>query len=130
MRTLISGDLFAALRLVREIGIKEEMRRFAALLGDREKNDKEGKNISLEKLKEELGMELIFGILANCGTPAVEKAFYNFLEGPMEIQAEELREMDLLEFGHKVMEMVAMNDLEHWRAFFTSLAGLMKKLKS
>lgn len=118
MRTLKSKDLFAALRVVKEVGIKDEMRRMAELVKDGKIDTKE---------QTELGLELVMNILANCGTEAAEKAFFAFLSLPMEIDPEELREMDLEEFAEKIRELIETVDVDHWRGFFHSLAELIKK---
>ena len=118
MRALKSTDLFAALRVVKEIGVKDEMKQFAQAINQGRMS---------EKTQRELGLELIFGLLANCGTEAAEKAFFAFLSGPMEMTVQELREMDLDVFADKVKEFIASVDIEHWRSFFSSLADLMKK---
>lgn len=118
MRTLKSKDLFAALRVVKEVGIKDEMRRMAELVKDGKINTKE---------QAELGIELVMNILANCGTESAEKAFFAFLSSPMEIDAEELREMDLEDFAVKIRELIETVDIDHWRGFFHSLAELIKK---
>ena len=118
MRALKSTDLFAALRVVKEIGVKDEMKQFAATVADGRMS---------EKTQRELGAELIFGLLANCGTEAAEKAFFAFLSGPLEVPVQELRDMDLDIFADMIKDFVASVDIEHWRSFFTSLAGLIRK---
>lgn len=118
MRALKSTDLFAALRVVKEIGVKEEMKQFAAAIADGRMS---------EKTQREIGAEMIFGLLANCGTESAEKAFFSFLSGPLEISVPELRDMDLEEFADKIKEFITSVDLEHWRSFFASLAELIKK---
>lgn len=118
MRTLKSTDLFSALRVVKAVGVKEEMKQFAAALS-------EGR-ISANTQRE-LGVELMLGLLANCGTEAAEEAFFAFLSGPTEIPVKDLKEMDLDVFADTIKDFVASIDLEHWKAFFASLADLMKK---
>lgn len=118
MRTLKSTDLFAGLRVVKAIGVKEEMKEFAQALAD---------GAVTAKTQREMGVELMLGILANCGDKAAEKAFYEFLSAPMEISVEELQEMDLIKFAEAIKELVEYIDMEAWKAFFTSLADLMKK---
>ena len=120
MRGLKSTDLFAALRVVKEIGIKDEMKRMADAL--------QGAKIN-EQMQTEVGMELIMSVVANCGTPSAEKAFFEFFSGVSEIPVTELREMNLDVFADKVKEFVLSVDLEHWKAFFTQLAGLIRKQK-
>lgn len=118
MRTLKSKDLFAALRVVKEVGIKDEMRKMAELL-------KSGKITKKEQT--EIGIEVMMQILANCGTESAETAFFEFLSSPMEISIEDLREMDLNIFAEKIKEFVQMVDIDHWKGFFTSLAELIRK---
>lgn len=118
MRALKSTDLFAALRVVKAVNVKEEMKSLAQTISEGRLN---------EKTQREIGSELIFALLANCGTEQAEKAFFAFLSGPMEIPVAELRDMDLDVFADKVKEFIASVDLEHWKAFFASLADLMKK---
>jgi len=120
MRNLKSTDLFAALRITKEIGVKQELKDFAAALASGKIN---------AKTQREMGAELIFGLLGNCGTEAAERAFYDFLSGPLEISTQELREMDLLAFMEKIRDFVEYIDVEAWRAFFQSLASLMKSQK-
>ena len=118
MRALKSRDLFMALRLVREIGIKDEMKRMADLLYSGKVN---------KKTQTEVGIELIMSILANCGTESAEKAFFDFLALPTEIPADELRDMDLETFADTIKQLVLSVDVEHWKAFFTQLAELIRK---
>lgn len=116
MRKLKSTDLFAALRVVRAIGIKEEVVALATTL-----NAQKG-----GKTQEEVGTELILGLLANCGEKGAENAFYEFLSGPTEIAPEELREMDLMAFANLVKELVVSVDIEAWKDFFHSLVAALK----
>lgn len=120
MRKLKSTDLFAALRVVKEIGIKDEMKQFAQAVA-------EGRMTA--KTQREMGAELIFGLLANCGSEGAEKAFFEFLSGPMEIPTAELRDMDLDVFAEKVKEFISSVDMEHWKGFFSSLVELLKRQK-
>ena len=125
MRALKTSDLFAALRLVRELGVKDEVRKLALAMNDPANKDEDG-NFRPE-MQREIGSELIFGLLANCGAESAEKAFFSFLSGPMEIPVDDLKGMDLEEFGDKIMELIKSIDMEHWKAFFSSLADLMKR---
>lgn len=116
MRELKSTDLFAALRIVKEIGIKDEMKRMAeAIQGVSDAN------------QTEVGIELIMSVLANCGSEGAEKAFYSFLSGVTEASVADLKNMELTEFADLIREFVQSIDIDHWRGFFTSLAALIKK---
>lgn len=120
MRQFKSTDLFKALRVVKAVGVKEEMKEFAQRFAD-------GK-ISA-KTQRELGVELMLGILSNCGNEAAEMAFFDFLSGPMETGVAELRDMDLLDFMEQIKAFMEFIDVEAWKAFFSSLADLIQKMK-
>lgn len=124
MRKLVSKDLFAALRVVKEVGVKDQLKEMADVITQAKESGED-----LEKKQRELGVELILGVLANCGTERAERAFFAFLEGPLEIPAEELREMDLLEFGELIKTFIESIDGEAWRSFFDSLSDLIRKMK-
>lgn len=122
MRTLKSKDLFAALRVVKEVNIKDEMLRISEALG------KDGGDITdIDTLKKEIGLELLLGVMGNCGSEKAEKAIYAFLSGPLETPEEDLRDMDLIDQVDMIKEMIRMNESEKWKAFFTSLAGLIRR---
>ena len=124
MRKLVSKDLFAALRVVKEVGVKDQLKEMADVITQAKESGED-----LEKKQRELGVELILGVLANCGTERAERAFFAFLSGPLEIPEEELREMDLLEFGELVKTFIDSIDREAWRSFFDSLSDLIRKMK-
>lgn len=125
MRTLKSKDLFAALRVVKEIDVKEEVLRISSALKDGSIDAADP-----DELKKEVGLELLLGILGNCGTEKGEKAVFDFLAGPLEKPAPDLRETDLLELMEMIKKMIEMNDGEKWKAFFTSLSTLIRKFIS
>ena len=121
MRKLITHDAFMAFRVLNEIGVKEEMAAMANALRER------GKTKFDQKAQEEIGIELIMGLLGKAGSEGAEKAVYAFLSGPMEIPAEDLRNMDLLEFMGKLKEFVTFMNLEEWRVFFQSVGKILGK---
>ena len=131
MRQLKTTDLFAGLRMVKAVGIKEEMKQFAKALADGQiKADGKvvKKGAVSEKVQKELGVELMLGILANCGTEAAEKAFFEFVSGPLEVPVQELRDMELLVFAERIKELIGFIDVEGWKSFFTSLGELLKRM--
>ena len=120
MIPLKSSDLFAALRVVKELDAKKTLAEFAA------KASETGSELN----QRELGAELILDILANCGTESAEAAFYKFLSAPLEKTPEELRDMDLLQFAEMIKEYAEFVNIEDWRAFFTSLESLILRMRS
>lgn len=116
MRTLKTEDLFNALRVVKAIGVKDEIVELATALNGKTKQS-----------QEEIGAKLLLGVLANCGDDAAEAAFYKFISGPTEKTPDELKNMELMDFAVLLREMIAFIDLEAWRGFFQSLKGILKK---
>lgn len=125
MRKLVSKDLFAALRVVKEIGIKEQLAEMANVINSAKESEEE----DLEEKQRKLGVDLILGTLANAGTERGERAFFAFLEGPLEVPADELKEMDLLEFVDLLKTYVDSIDKESWKSFFDSLSDLIRKTR-
>lgn len=123
MRKLITHDAFLAFRVLKEIDIKQELIRMAEAVRNKDEED-------TEKLKTEVGMELIMGILANAGTESAERAVYAFLAGPMEIPAGELSQMDLLEFMGEIKKLIEFIDKDEWRDFFTPLVKTLMELST
>lgn len=119
MRPLTSADLFAALRIVREIDAKKTLAEFAAKV----------QTSGVESDQRELGIELILELLANCGSEQAEEAFYKFLSAPLETSVDDLKNMDLLKFAELIRDYSELVDVEAWRAFFTSLGELIRKMK-
>lgn len=123
MRKLITHDAFLAFRVLKEIDIKQELIRMAEAVRNKDEED-------TEKLKTEVGMELIMGVLANAGTESAERAVYAFLAGPMEIPAGELAQMDLLEFMGEIKKLIEFIDKDEWRDFFTPLVKTLMELST
>lgn len=116
MRQLNGTDLGRACRLVQKAGVKDELVSFATAV-----KAKDGRT------QEELGLELILGIMGRLGDEDAEEAFWEFLSGPLGKSPVELEGMDLLDLMTLIGDFIKSIDLEAWRAFFTSLARAMRR---
>ena len=116
MRKLNGHDVFMALRVLKKIGVKDELMNLAQWM-------REGR----EEPQEKVGARLVFSVLANAGDEDAERAFFEFLAGPLEKPAKELAEMDLLDLADEVDTFVKTVDKERWRSFFRSLAETLKR---
>ena len=116
MRNLNGHDVFMGLRVLKKIGVKDELMELA-------QNMREGKVESQEKV----GARLIFGVLANAGDEDAERAFFEFLSGPLELPAKDISAMDLLDLGDLIDQYIQEMDKERWSAFFRSLLASLKK---
>ena len=123
MRQLNGHDVFMAFKVLQKIGVKDELVNFAVYL-----NEQKQKEDDKDKLQQQLGAKLIFGVLSNCGDEEAEKAFFAFLAGPLESTPTALAAMDLMDLIEVVEEWIGTVDKERWKAFFTSLGDLTKKL--
>lgn len=102
MRNLNTGDLFKAARMIKEMGIKEELKIFAENL-DENVNQKDA------------GIDLLMLIFSKVTETKSEKLIYEFLSGPFEMMAEDIEKMDLF-MMIETLFMVA--DVEKWKGLF------------
>lgn len=115
MRKLKTSDLFAALRVVNKIGLKDELAKMSEVTKDG----------TVKFDAEKVGIEFIVDMLANAGTKESETAIYEFLAAPMEVTVEELKDRDLTVFVDSLKDCIELNK-EVLKPFFKSLAALMK----
>ena len=102
MRKLNTSDIFQLTRLIKQIGLKEEIKEVASK--------------SSEMLEDpmSLGFELIFTLIEKFSEKQSEKALYEFLAGPLEITAAEVEKMELFELIEQLKEVA---DIAKWASF-------------
>jgi hypothetical protein len=96
-------------RLLKELGIKEEIREIA-------------KNGSAKDVLN-VGYDVVYGIFDKATEQNAEDKLYAFLAGPFEITPEQVGSMELTELFGSIKQMAKENDLE---GFFKSAAASMK----
>lgn len=69
------------------------------------------------------GIELLFSLMGELGD--AKDDFFDFISGPMEISAPELKKMDFFEFKDKLEELLDIVGVEEWRDFFASVRKMM-----
>lgn len=112
MRNLETRDIFAFVRLIDTVGIKDELK---ALIMSKD---------SIKDLTaESFGYDLIFTLISGASKKQAEEALYEFFSNIMEITPDEIRHMDPTEFIEKAIKIA---DVEKWKNFFSSVAKLMK----
>ena len=116
MRKLNGHDMFMAFRVMKKVGIKEELVELAKAIQDK---------VNAQN-QTTLGAKLILSVLANCGDEEAEKAVFAFLAGPLETPADDLANMELGKLRDMISELIRSMNLEEWKAFFSSLAGLIR----
>lgn len=115
MRELKTCDLFGAMRVVKAAGVKDEIKRIAL-----EINEKKEVN------QREIGAELILSVIEGLSEKKAESLMYEFLAGPLEMDAEQIGEMKITELIEKIKELGKMESPEGWASFFKSLGDLIK----
>lgn len=101
MRKLLTNDLFKFTRLIKEIGIKEDIKQFSLTI-DKQQNI------------EAIGFDFIFVILEKTADEKSERLIYEFLSGPFEMTADEVANMEVFELVEAINKIA---DLEKWRNF-------------
>lgn len=101
MRKLNTSDVFAFTRLVKEIGLKEEIKNITAKVAE-------------ETDVKALGIDIIFTLIEKFSEVNSENALYEFLSRPLEISKEEVGTMDLFDLVEKIMQIA---DVEKWKTF-------------
>ncbi len=112
MRNLETGDVFAFVRLTKKIGLSQNLKDMIL-----------SKDSIQDLTAESFGYDLIFLLFDVAAEENAEEEVYKFLSGPLEMEPEAIKKTDPIE----LMEMLKqVADVEKWKSFFTSAAGLMK----
>lgn len=114
MRKLNGGDIFAALRMIRQIDFKAPI-------------DEIGKQLSAASTDEDkaaAGMKIINILLANVTDTKSEELIFGFLAGPFEQpDAAAVRSMEINELADNLISLMQNNDL---RGFFGKVRRLIQ----
>lgn len=112
MRNLQTQDVFAFVRLIDKVGIKNELKTLIL-----------SKDSIKDLTQESFGYDLIFTLISGASTKPAEEALYEFFANIMECDKESLRTMDATEFLEKAVKVA---EPEKWKNFFSSVAKLMR----
>lgn len=119
MRSIKTSDCFALMRVVKEIGVKEE---FVGLATGKLKLDiPEGEDS--EKTQKQVGAEVIYSLIERAIDNNSEKKIYEFLGSIMECEPKDVADMDPISLFEKIKEIT---DFEQWKKVFSFVANLMK----
>ncbi len=110
MRKLATQDVFAALRIVSDLQLKDEIQALAQLAND-------GK-----LTRDEIGAQAFMKVLELFVSKKAEGCAYEFLAGPFEMTPEEVRDLPLMDLAASIKVMAEENDIA---GFFTLLRGLI-----
>lgn len=102
MRKLQAKDLFEFSRLVKQIGIKEELKSVCM-------------NSNTMQDVYESGFEILYGIFDKATEQQAEKKLFEFFSKVFEMPMEEVEEMDPVEFINAILQVA---NVEKWKSFF------------
>lgn len=102
MRNLQTSDVFELARLVKKIGIKNELKEIAM-------------KINTDEDQYSVGFEIIFGLIEKVSEKNSEDYLYEFLSKPLEVTKDEVRTMDPVELVEKLFTIASV---DKWKSFF------------
>ena len=112
MRNLQTQDIFAFVRLIDVVGIKDELKTLIM-----------SKDTIADITSESFGYDMVFTLVSGASKKKAEEALYEFFANIMECSPDEIRTMEPTEFIEKAIKVA---DVEKWKSFFGSVAKLMK----
>jgi hypothetical protein len=112
MRSLQTQDVFAFVRLIDEVGIKDELKELIL-----------SKDSIKDLTQESFGYDLIFTLVSGASKKKAEEMLYEFFANILETDKETIRTMDPTEFLEQAIKAA---DPEKWKNFFSSVAKLMR----
>ncbi|MDD3122639.1 MAG: hypothetical protein PHC62_03865 [Candidatus Izemoplasmatales bacterium] len=101
MRKLNLDDCFDFMILIDELKLKDEI-----------------KKISINQKKEKVGFDIIWKTIMVVVGKKNRSAIYNFLSGPLEKPADEIRKMGIAKLIEELREVASV---EEWQSFLNSL---------
>lgn len=110
MRKLNTSDIFAAFRVVKAAGIREELKPVLRKISEGNTN------------LQDIGIEVILTLMEAAGGTKTEEAVNAFFAAPLEMTKDEFSNLGLEELIEKLKELAKENDLA---SFFNALSDLM-----
>lgn len=110
MKKLTTQDVFAALRIVSDLQLKEEVQMLAQLANDGKLS------------RDEIGAQAFMKVLDLFVCKKAEGRIYEFLAGPFETTPEQVRDLPLMTLAENLKVLAEENDIA---GFFTLLGGLI-----
>lgn len=112
MRNLQTRDMFNAVRLIKSLNLKEDIR--GVILNATNTED---------STKDNTGIDLLFVILDKACEQNTEDKIYEFLAGPFECNSEDVAEMDIIDLFDNLKQVAS---IDKWKSFLSKAVQLMK----
>lgn len=101
MKNLSGANLFEAMRLIKEAGIREEVKTLADKITD-------GASVN------EVGLELLLTLSEKLSEKKIEHLFWELISKNFEMSPEEVKNLDLFDLLEGLMKIA---DVDRWKAF-------------
>ena len=116
MRKLKTKDVFAALRVITEADMRDDVRAVVSAA-------QAGREIDVQNL----GFDVIMTAIEHLSRTGAEKLMYDFLAGPWEVDPAEIPEWDLTQLSATFREWRdGYIDRDELVSFWKALSGLMR----
>lgn len=117
MRNLQTRDMFNAVRLIKNLNLKEDIRGIILNAANKE-DSSEDKNDNMN-----IGVDLLFVILDKACEKNTEEKVYEFLAGPFECTSEQVASLDPIDLFENLKNVA---NIERWKTFLSKAVQLMK----
>lgn len=121
MRKLQTQDVFRAIRVIKATDLKEDLK---DIVEKANAGESDGKTDGNHPTIRDIGLDVIFKVLEKTAEANAENAIYEFLSGPLEVTAGEVKEMELLALVEQITQCA---DTESWKVFFGRVSALAMK---
>ncbi|NLK94732.1 MAG: hypothetical protein GX275_06035 [Clostridiales bacterium] len=122
MRNLNTRDMFNAVRLIKELDIKDEIKNAALKMTSTQKIEEETESKTEDNTKS-VGFDMVFSLFEKAIDKNIELKLYEFLSGPLEVEKDEVGDMDPIDLCEKIYEIA---DIQKWKDFLYKAARLIK----
>ncbi|MGM9958282.1 MAG: hypothetical protein ACI32B_03425 [Erysipelotrichaceae bacterium] len=130
MRKLNITDAFSAYRLIGVLGYRnmlvETTNAYDHFQREVKRRKKRGEKIDEDAMLKQAGVVVIAKIMdAISADKRFEKAFYEFVSGPLEMSVEEIKQLQPVKFFNLLIELAKNEGVDEIKAFFKSLLSLI-----
>ena len=128
LRKLNTGDIFRAARMVKRLGIKEDLKKLLSKFSNSDSSElPQDSSIHVvradyekkEKNKMEIGIDFIFSLLEILTNEKAEHELYQFISGPLGITDQQVEELEIESLADALLKIA---DIEYWKYFLSRAA--------
>ena len=122
LRKLNTGDIFRAARMVKRLGIKEDLKKLLSKFSNSDSSklpQDSSDDEKIEKNKMEIGIDFIFSVFEILTNEKSEHELYQFISGPLGITDQQVEELEVESLAEALLKIA---DIEYWKYFLSRAA--------